>query len=781
MNSRSFTRAALAVVPLFASLSLAQTPEVKIPRVLPPQADFKTAPTVDSVKGRGQVLPFTDADRARERVARKGEAAGPLATAMLRTGPTAVGERVLYDSGTDGRLWASGATFKASFGRDGFVYVPFFGARAARNHPVHFTLAAVRVAGQPVAFDADVQPTRSGDRVVFDRGIVREVYDLTLRGIEQTFVVDGVAPGDVTIDLEVTSDLQEDAARPGLQFANELGCVEYGTAFVVDGGDKEEIATAFADGRIRLSVTAAQRPAGALVIDPVISTGFTSTTSSYDFDRPDVSFDATTGRYLLVWERHFSAADVDVLAEMRDASGNFLPGSGMIIDSSTDHWSLPRVANLNAYDRFLVVAEKFVAANPVGQRSTIWGRTIEATSPTTVGAAFEVSGNQGGDKRAPDVGGDPSLATPTYWTVVYTRELSATDHDIHGRQVGSTGLPRQNTLFLENSADTIYRDAQISHSNGDIGASSQRWAVVFSYRFNSTDWDVYGATLAWDGVITKPAAPLDTSTTSHVAPSVSSLAHAFPGGPTFGVTYEVASGAQDLRAMVVTPAFATIVPPTNLSVLLGDQGAIDSRIETDGVRFVVAYAPGQPAVAATLGVLGSSFVVHEAPQQLGNVHNAWDLNIVSRAAAGGSNTGYGIVFSDTNPNPDRIVFATYLGHGQGGVSTRPTGCGGLGIVGTGSPFLGRSFSAVLTGIGSDLVGLLVGLPGPALAVCGTCRLGIAMNGPMLNVPNLSVLVLEVPTLHTLVGGTLSMQGYAVGTSTCLGLVRLGDTLDVTIQ
>ena len=41
--------------------------------------------------------------------------------------------RVLYDTPGDGRLWARGAGYKASFGADGAIYFPFLGSRAPQD------------------------------------------------------------------------------------------------------------------------------------------------------------------------------------------------------------------------------------------------------------------------------------------------------------------------------------------------------------------------------------------------------------------------------------------------------------------------------------------------------------------------------------------------------------------------------------------------------------------------------------------------------------------------
>src|SRR5690606_20321402 len=104
-----------------------------------------------------------------------------------------------FDTPGDGRIWAVGATFKASFGPDGFVYVPFFGSDAPRNYPVKFALRAVRVGGESVPFAATANATRDARRVTFDRGPVREIYDLDVDSVEQTFVVDSGLAGDVDV------------------------------------------------------------------------------------------------------------------------------------------------------------------------------------------------------------------------------------------------------------------------------------------------------------------------------------------------------------------------------------------------------------------------------------------------------------------------------------------------------------------------------------------------------------------------------------------------------
>ncbi len=332
---------------------------------------------------------------------------------------------------------------------------------------------------------------------------------------------------------------------------------------------------------------------------------------------------------------------------------------------------------------------------------------------------------------------------------------------------------------IDNTANTITANAQISRSNFAATLSQQRWLIVYRYRFSATDWDVLGATLTWNGTVAIRGT-IDNSAANHIEPGVSSAAGGAPV-PQFGVTFEETSGLNRLRGMVVDGNLLTVVANTNLSALLSAPAPYYPRIETDGCRYVVTYANGLPAYAATLAVVNSAFVVHEAPQEIGSGMDAYSLNIASRASGGGSLTGYAIVFRNDLVTPDPIVFATYEGHAAGGLSLRQTGCNGLGMTASGRAALGHSVSGTLTGVGIDLPGMLIGVPAPAFPLCGSCLVGIDLAGPVVHLPNLANVTLGIPCGTVLVGSTVSLQGYAVGTGPCIAGLRLSHTLDIAIQ
>jgi hypothetical protein len=139
MNSHILSRAALVAAPIVTSLGLFAQDTVKLARPIPAAADLKPARIADPVKGFGEVTALTDADRA---VARRPHVEGATAQQLLAGRPASALGQVFYTQGADGRTWASGDTYKASFGVEGFTYVPFLGARAPQNYPVHFALAS---------------------------------------------------------------------------------------------------------------------------------------------------------------------------------------------------------------------------------------------------------------------------------------------------------------------------------------------------------------------------------------------------------------------------------------------------------------------------------------------------------------------------------------------------------------------------------------------------------------------------------------------------------------
>lgn len=670
--------------------------------------------------------------------------------------------RTVFDQPGDGRIWALGTTYKASFGADGFVYVPFLGSDAPRNYPVRFVLRSLRVAGQAIDLARDVTATRTGDRVTLDRGAVREVYDLAPEAIEQTFVVDGTLPGDVDVELAVQTELRQIAAADGLALGNELGCVHYGSPYLVRDSRKDPIGMTWTGGVLHLHVAASQRGAGPVVIDPLITTKtFAPTVMASEV--PDIAYDATTDRWLVTWVHIFSATDHDVLAELRNAAGDAVPGSFKAIEATPASYSFPRVANLNSADRFLIAMERVPQA--ATEVFSVWGRTMDAGAPFTTSSLLHISPNSGEHQNNVDVGGDPG--TGTNWTVVWVFGRA-----VYARQVRADGSLSQ-TLIPITPPGPQSINPQISLSNGNGLTSTPAWCIVFNRLVTATDGDILAAFLELDGTLVPPRR-LESFNGNDLFACVSSPMTDVAGRPAFLVCWDRQGTPAEMVATVIDRA-ATIVPEVNLTRRYGYNGTF-FRVESDGCRFAAMCQTGSSLRVGTLALAGNDLVQHETPQTLGT--GGWPF-LASKRSGGGGNTDYGIAYVNTNHNPFRIGLALYEGRSPaGGFNRRNIGCG-LGIVSAGRPALGDAVDFTLGNVANDQAALLLGMPAPAVPLCGNCGLGVDPTGPLLPLP--APLSLRLPRVPTFVGATLTVQGVAIGSGSCPGTIRLSDAVDFTIQ
>ena len=747
------------------------------------QQDVKPAPVPDPVKGWHDMSPMTPSEIAarnrRQRVLPP-DAPSPAIDAVGAGWQPP--RTVLFDRPGDGRLWASTPTYKASFGPEGFVYVPFFGSQAPHDFPVNFVLRNVRVGGQQLPLGV-AEPQQADRRVTLDHGAVREVYDLGVDDVEQTFVVDSALAGDVEIDIDAVSELCEDATLAGIQFGNELGRVEYGEVHVLADGQRVAVPTTGDGNRIHIHVPAKARGAGPLVVDPIIhNTPFLSA-FLFDCSQPDVAFDRAHNQYLLVWQHEFSATDTDIYCEFHDGTdGTLVANSTAAVDVTTVNCANPRVANVTGLttvgpflvpiDVFLVVMQQFQLGH-----WQIHGRRRVANAPIST-PEFAISDPLAfGDHVNPDVGGDPSTTGTPNWLVVWERQASASDYDIHARIVHYDASLPGNTILIENSAATVYSRPSVSQSNGNGFATAARWVVAYQFRFSATDEDIYGAAIAQDGTIVTPNSAIDTSVARDQVPTVSSPNTTSAGGsPLFLVTYERQSPFA-ARARLLSSGLQNQIPAVDLSAAFG-LGGFWVRAECDGTRFAVLNATTTIGVA-TLAHVGNGLVLNEASQPLTGVTSFGRL--CSKRSSGGPPNEYGIAYVDSSTTPHSIRIANYEGRQPGNVfAVRAMGCNGLGIGVTGNAFLGQSVTFDLTNAGFDIPGFVYGNAVPAsTAFCASCPLGVDLVGAIIVVG--SSLTVAVPPNAALVGYQASVQGFALGSGPCALQLRFSDTIDFTVR
>lgn len=344
-----------------------------------------------------------------------------------------------WDERPDGSLWAVGRSYKAGFEPGVASFVPFFGSSAPRNFPIRLHVRSIEIGGEPVAFDADALPRREGERVVYDRGVVREVYDLGPDRVEQSFVFEGLPrAGTLVVRLAPEGEFERTSDAQGLRFSNALGSVGYSNAVSIDGhGACAAVETRWKDGEIELAVPAAALAAaqGTLTIDPLL-TVYPVDTTAFDDLAPDVAYDETSLQQMVVWERVFSAADHDVAYRFLDPNGTPTGPFGYV-DATVTYVAHPRVANNFVAHNFMCVA---ASGDPSGGARSIIGRTVASTG--TQGATFTIDNAAPGEYLNPVIGGDNSPASPTYYFVAYEHAVSSSNHDILAKRVSSSGIPQ---------------------------------------------------------------------------------------------------------------------------------------------------------------------------------------------------------------------------------------------------------------------------------------------------------------------------------------------------
>lgn len=340
--------------------------------------------------------------------------------------PFALHERsraVSFSDQPDG-LWAAGETYKSRASEDGFTYFPFLGSDAPRNYPVRFQLSEATIGSEPIALAAKSARTRTGERVVLDRGPVDVIYDYAPDSIEQSFLVDAQgAAGDLVLVLDVETDLvaRRDADdEGGLRFDGPEGGVLYGAAVAFDslGGRADVRSELFTrtsgDIAIRLTVPSQfmDSAKGPILVDPLIST-WAVQAAPRDQLNPDVTYDGTSSRFLYVYEEKFSTLDNDIYFSTVDEFGN--PFQSGIMFMNAENCIGPAVANRNTTNRCLCVfSQEF------NLRYEVWGRSRDMISGT-LGSPFRISAApvSGAADGRPDVAGnqtsDPTSGFLVTW------------------------------------------------------------------------------------------------------------------------------------------------------------------------------------------------------------------------------------------------------------------------------------------------------------------------------------------------------------------------------
>lgn len=791
----------LVAATVFVATLAAQAPPAaaKTPRPPVVGADQKTAP-VAPVKTAPRAPAASPAPGSFPRT--RPEADKATADPIARSIRAAMGARdpVLFDQPTPGgALWFQGANYKASFDARGWQFVaqPANGADAAL--PVRFRTTALTISGTTTPV-AELAPTRVGNRVEYRHDAFVEAIDMRGDAVEQTFRFDSLPTrGELLLTIATDSGRDDVDLGDGIEFRGAADHVGYTEAIATDAdGASVRAETLATNGTITIRVPAAFVAAARLplVVDPVVTSSVVYNGATADLSNPDIAWDEGSQSWTVAFERLFSANDIDVYTQRLDA--NLAPIGGItVVDSTLDVWQQPKLANLRLYGKFLVVAQTSVDAP-----APYWiaGRVLDSAGTLTTGQ-FDIeraglASHQPGDKIRPGVGGDPVLSGPTYFTVVWERVLSATDHDVHMKQVTDLGVLRSAApTFIDNSLG-FESNPSISRTDGPAPFAQQRFVVCYQRTFGPTDEDVRGSLLTWDGqfVLVGGATnySVDASFANDTRPQPSTPTDGGANGTrhTMFVYQRTTANNGDVAGSVGTIdgtmlAFADLTAlennPTRLAWPQYNPG-----VDCDGTRFGVVYQElfnGAGADYDTrIDLFGfdtntNTIVIQESALTLGFSGDAeFNPRIASRyAGSGARSTRYATTHERSFTAPFTIEAWGYDGYVPASLTSRTTQCGTLGIAVTGSPTIGFSLDFTLA-TAFPVAGFDFGTP--ASVGIPTCACTLGVNGTLIVTNPLHV---DIPSQVSLVGAAFSVQGFTFEAGPCLGSVSVSDTIDFTLQ
>ena len=696
----------------------------------------------------------------------------------------------------EGVVHGLGADYSARFDAHGVTFTPALGGRVAAPQTLHYRMTTVRRgAAESFRRMRDIAPVVAGERVTYAHDArLSEVYDVAEGGIEQSFVLAErpAGNGDLVVTGEVTTQLPLAVVDPeGARFELPgVGGVAFGAVIGVDANGARCRGALRCDGRmLELSLPAnfVDSAAYPLVLDPLIGSAFTVGNAPGGSDvQPAVSFDAASGRYLVVWNVNLSATVAEVRAQLVTDTGVVL-GSQILLSSAGVPTERPAVANVNGNHRFVVVyAIRSSIPFPTGP---IYFQVLEAVAVTPATGAVSnpvtvAGGASGPHPSQPAVGGD-ARAGSIYALIVYRSTSSgsgAADSIVAERVlVPTVSAPSpQGATTLATSVNRL-GDPAVSASGG----SSGRWLVVFGQSVVSPTAPftrLYGQAINSAGSLC--GAPL-TLANPGAGADLREPTVATADGNTFAVAWQDAIAQSiHLRMLVWTGSCATGSWSTGLtqSPILQAGPASSPCLAFAKDKFVLVwtqtvsslakvYCKGlDPANCASCGLelrTDSTLVADGTPA------------IASRWDSGDAASDEGLVVWSNGTIRARRCEA----RGSGGIQSLGGGCflGGLADINTysGRPVLGDStFALELLAPSAPVAALVVGFSAVNFP-CGSCTLVPALD---LVLAGVSPTPVPIPCQPGLIGTDLYTQWLLLKPSDCplVPFLANSNTLKFTI-
>ncbi|MBI5851593.1 MAG: hypothetical protein HZB39_11305, partial [Planctomycetes bacterium] len=581
--------------------------------------------------------------------------------------------------------------------------------------------------------------------------------------VEQSFVLavpDG--DGDLVVRLALDTELVARADGDGIRFeASGLGHVTYGGVIAFDAAGRRFAGASRLDGhRIELVVPHAFLAAaqGLVTIDPIIRT-ISIDGGADDNTVPDVAYERSNDRWLVVYQRTFSGTDKDVISRRYNGSGTFMEEIAVATGSreSTD----PAVGANTAHTRFLIV---WVEDTGLGVDHVLLARK-RASASTSQDPTFLLRDSPNASDRDPAVGGSISVGpNGEAWAVAFevrpfvggTSSVDCArvelDQTVLVQQVSSSGEHATAPCISEcNSLSTDWLCSWVS-------------GAVFPFEIRAATQSMIN--IAGLSAIIESRSSGGRPTCAGEGPEwVVMYANSDPAAPGNHDLFGAILRKQRAVLSVVTRQDLTILEPG--AILLADQ--IQPALGWDGCRYTYAYlestgsAGNFEALAANFMIESNGFEFFDGHRGLhGITQNQLEQApaIASRGAMHADPGVYLIAWQTelSSTNHD-IVGALFLGGAlTGGVTTVTTHCGIIpaAIRAENEPVLGAVLRIVTDAFQPSNQLYVLGLRAPSpIPLCSQgCALGV--NPIFDTIPGAS-LSLPIPCQSGLVGAEFAVQ------------------------
>lgn len=681
---------------------------------------------------------------------------------------------------------AAGDRYEAEIDAGAMRFRPVLGRNAEKAVTWRFQLESV-ARGDDLILSAGKDLPRveiAGRTAVLTRSAtIRERYEARAEGLEQSFEF-LAAPGgrgDLIVRGRISTELGAERCADGsLRFGLPgVGGVSVGTVTGIDALGRSAAGSLRLNGESLELVLPAEfvdTAAWPLVLDPLIGTWFDPTfDASWDNLTPDVAYDADHDQYLVAWVRAFAANEQQIRAQRIDGAGNAVH-SLCLVTTDTQVHSRPRVCNVNAADRFLLVWLAPVA----GGVQVVKGSSVDAASsfytqpPVTLVAPTFLG--QPHSANLPCVAGD--LSSTNSGAILVYHSLGGTSSVYAARveltATGYLGILPGNTHALWNSVALVPYGLNISKTGGSAG----RHVVTLSYAGLQAR------------IADRDALPIGSAVVVDPHTGGRNFNPAVDGnGSEFLCVWEKERGSgaadRDVWCTSLQASGSGLSVGTTKTRLNPYAYAGDSSIEPDiaflGGKYAVCFQESNPVAPGwddiKLGMLFGDCTVCGPWHDCFGVYDAYELDsgprlIGKRAGALWADDQGLLVWADRDraTNDSDLRAQRFVSRSQG---LSPTviapGCGNGGTGGaTGSGFVfgNQSFAFTLNGADPNALVLSgIGLATPTIG-CGPCQfLSKGWFESVANVSGTARRPFALPCDGSLLDAVIQVQWLSINTGT----------------